>query len=275
MAKKISKAKGLDSNYIFRGDSFFLAHADYFYNEKTKDFRKRLRVKNKRIDSDDFTYRIINHWEKHGLIESEREGGTGWRKICFLDGVWLHILNELRAFGLSIEIIKKIKHNLKYLHNQSGKMEEWELFEFYIAHTMIPKDPVYFLAFRDGTCELATHGEYNSSMSMHTIDNHIQISINEILQRMYPNKDLAPKGLDIVQLSEKEMNLLTILRLEDFDTIKVRMKNGKMNLVEIESKEETTLKLNELLAKSDYQDITFSKHGKKSQTITRKEKRKL
>jgi DNA-binding transcriptional MerR regulator len=271
MREKNKQTESLPRNFIFRGEGFAIAYANYFFDEKLNNFRKILTSKKHRIDSESFTYRIINHWEKHDLIEAEREGGTGWRKISLLDGVWLRILNELRGFGLSIETIKALKKNLKYLLEN----EAWELFEFYVAHAMVPKDAVYLLAFKDGTCELVTQGEYGSALNMGTLENHLKISINEILSKMFPKKDLVPKDLQLISLNDKERKILSILRFENFDSIKITRKNGEMNLVEISKTENISEKFQELVKKGDYQKIEFIVDDNKVRTIKRSEKRKL
>lgn len=50
-------------------------------------------------------------WEKAGLIPYEREE-SGWRKFSFLEAVWVKTVQEMRALGISTEVIKEIKEML-------------------------------------------------------------------------------------------------------------------------------------------------------------------
>ncbi len=51
------------------------------------------------------------NWEKAGLIPYERQD-DGWRKFSFLEAVWVKTVQELRALGIAIEVIRQIKEML-------------------------------------------------------------------------------------------------------------------------------------------------------------------
>lgn len=53
-------------------------------------------------------YRIINHWDEKGLIRCGRVSEEAHRRFSFIDFMWIKIVEELRSFGISIPVIKKI-----------------------------------------------------------------------------------------------------------------------------------------------------------------------
>lgn len=56
--------------------------------------------------------RVIGHWDKEGILLSQREDLSKWRKYSFIDYVWLRMVAELREIGVSLDIIRKAKENL-------------------------------------------------------------------------------------------------------------------------------------------------------------------
>lgn len=53
-------------------------------------------------------YRVINHWDKMGIIQFGRETKEGNRKFSFVDFVWVKIVSELRNFGMKVPLIQQI-----------------------------------------------------------------------------------------------------------------------------------------------------------------------
>ena len=77
---------------------------DYYMTDKISSYRKKVNEPIHRINTNDVSFRTLNHWEQKGLIEIERgEDGGGWRKYSLLDNIWLYIITELRKFNYSIE----------------------------------------------------------------------------------------------------------------------------------------------------------------------------
>lgn len=57
-------------------------------------------------------HRTILHWEKEGLIESDKSENGGWRRYSFSAYVWLRLIKEMRGFGVPIAVLKKVKAEL-------------------------------------------------------------------------------------------------------------------------------------------------------------------
>ncbi|MBI5857590.1 MAG: MerR family transcriptional regulator [Sphingobacteriales bacterium] len=57
-------------------------------------------------------HRTILHWEKEQIIVIDNNQRKGWRRFSFFDYVWIKIISELRAFGVSLPTIRSVKEEL-------------------------------------------------------------------------------------------------------------------------------------------------------------------
>jgi DNA-binding transcriptional MerR regulator len=70
------------------------------------------------------THRAINHWDSEGLIPDRREEGQRWRRFSFVDFVWIKMIDQMRALGINLETIKKIK---EIVFEPSSLVDIWTL----------------------------------------------------------------------------------------------------------------------------------------------------
>ena len=92
-----------------RSPEFYNKVKLYRRSEAAVIFAKQLHEQYLRLDNEDFSYRIINHWEKNGLLLNARPDGKGWRRYSIIDVIWINIMGALRDFGYSIEALKKLR----------------------------------------------------------------------------------------------------------------------------------------------------------------------
>lgn len=52
--------------------------------------------------------RTINYWSQEGLLLGDSRKGA-WRRLSYLDILWLRIVSHLRGFEISLELIRKVK----------------------------------------------------------------------------------------------------------------------------------------------------------------------
>ena len=89
------------------------------------------------------------------------------------------------------------------------------------------------------------------------VDNHIQISLNELLQEMFPDIDLKPSTKIEAQPSVNEMELLAYLSLGKFESITVKFNNGKMEQFEGVQRIKAKKRIQEIMQEHKYQNITI------------------
>jgi DNA-binding transcriptional MerR regulator len=251
---------------------FFMA--DYLMNENLAHVRDDVRTKNMALDSENLSYRIINHWQNEGLISDLRPAGKGWRKYSLIDRVWIEVIVELRKFGYPLERIKQVKARLEEAETETSSSMPFLETHFVLAYFF--KEPCYLMVFPEGEVLLAIQREYDLSEEIGLIDSHIKINLNRLIQRMFPNKDMKPKRKNSVELSPEEMELMLFVRTGNFETITVKRKDGKIDLIEAtESLSVADARLTEIIKEQDYQNIEIKTAEGKTVCIKRTIKKKV
>src|SRR5580658_1797009 len=59
---------------------------------------------NLKVFDKSISYRTVNYWDEKGYLLFERDKDeTEWRKLSFVDYIWLRMLDELRKMGIAVE----------------------------------------------------------------------------------------------------------------------------------------------------------------------------
>ncbi len=260
---------------IYWGDDFLFSLLEYQSN-RTENKLSRFLNTNKKGLSQKASYRAINHWEKNGLIDDDRPEGKGWRKFSIVEMVWISLIAELREFGFPLEKILRVKENLK---NKGEVQRDYKVpfpvLEFFIALAYSNKEAVSFLVFSDGNVGYVTNHQYNTSTTIYGMKNHVRIDLNEIVQRLFPDTDLKPVSRGTFEVFGEEFKLMYMVRMGNYETITVRLKNKKITILEATENMKTDEKILEILRKGSYQDIELKQADGKVVNIKRTIKKKL
>lgn len=234
-----------------------------FSLENEEIISKNLNQKNQRLtDRTEFTYRLINHWEKHGLLTSERASDQSWRQYSIMDIIWIYIIADLRSFGFPLEKIKKVKKSLEWL-NEKNKYSIFPVLELYATQALLYKTPVFLLVYQDGNTDVVNHREYTKANENHIVDDHIKININQILIKIYPNKDLSPRIDHSYILKPEEIELLWMIRMENYESILIKTNDGKIERFEASQSEDQKSRIYDILKKDNYQNIEIKQRDGK------------
>lgn len=202
-----------------------------YISPRSERIREFLSKKKFRVNKFDTTYRTINYWTEINLLDDDRENLKGWRTFSIVESVWLKSLIEIRKFGLSIKLMQKIKQSIFYNYREPEKRVP--LLDLFITYALMGSQ-VYLLVYPDGEAYLATQNDIAFTEKLcNRLESHLRISINEILEEVYPPiKDhVNSKSLNL-QLRDDESSFLKHLRASSFDSINLRMKDNKIDLVE-------------------------------------------
>lgn len=271
MKKKKDLKRANYHGFIYRPESF-----DVFFGKllEAKDLidywnEKRFTIK----DFGDMRYRLITYWTEIGLIDDDRDKQQKWRRFSILDFIWLHIIKELREFGLSNEKIAKTKKHL--FSPIKGQKERAPLIEAYLINAFVRNTPCYLLVFNNGFCDLGAQDEIEFSKSLGMIEaNYISISLNKILQKLYTSRNLSSKYAFKFALSDDEEEVLRRIRQGNYKSVEVHLKNGKIeriNSTEITEKK----KIIDLINEVKHQEIVIKVQDGKPIHVTRTEKVKV
>jgi DNA-binding transcriptional MerR regulator len=234
-------------------DTIDLEFADYISDQFTH-VREDLNDPRGRIDSNDFSYRIINHWEENELFRLERgtEGG-GWRRFSAMDRIWLEIISELRGFGVSTEKIKKIRLELESKNKTS--LMKYPRLEFYVARYMAKREATYLMVFSDFTAQIACEFEISIAELFQPLSSHLRIDLSAIVQKIFIG-DLKRAHKPSFTLSDSETELLLAVRVGAYNEIKVVMRDGQIIRFEKE-KAYVEKDIFKLIKEAEYQTITM------------------
>lgn len=258
-------------NFLTASDGFDERFIVWFlHNPEAREPKQFVSEKGSRPNLDEFSYRIINHWQENGLIEDERTRPKGWRKFSISDIVWLHILNELRNFGYSIDNLKKVKEELEYYKDEEHKISQRPLLDYYLLHAMMNKEPVFLLAFQNGEALVAFKHEIELALSTNTIDgNYISISINELIAKVFPNTKHKVNYFNDLNLKKPELELLNTIRDSKVKSVQLKTRNGTIVSMDSLVEEDIDTKVGALLNMAKFQRIVLEEHNGKVTKIER------
>lgn len=104
------------------------------------------------------SYTELNYWDKKQLLPIVRESENSWRKFNFFDIVWLGIIRELRAFGISTSLIREYKESAyALLDMEELKSDAKEFLE------AVPADDESKFRHEIDSAKLILHSKVNSS----------------------------------------------------------------------------------------------------------------
>ncbi len=193
----------------YHNEAFDIGFYGYFKNLSENKISQILNSTERKITFESITYRQLNSWEQQNLLNGNREGRE-WRRFSVMDALWVKIIDELRSFGMSWEQIKGAKESLAFESKKCGVA--MPLLEFYTAFAIGNKMPALLLTFKDGISVPCSLTQYTAAKENVGVNNHIQISLNDLLQDMFPDVDLKPMYKTNTLIDVDEMELLAFLR---------------------------------------------------------------
>jgi len=216
-----------DSYRFLKGDSSLIEVSNFFsVIENHPTFKINLeeqREKTYSIKGSDITYRVLNHWCNKGLIEDNRgndKKDISWRRFSIFDRLWIEVIIELRHYGVSLDIIKKIREKMsKHVVENRYNITNFE-YAVYRCQ-LISKSQTHLVVFKDGFSEIASELDMEHASIIGNWDSYIYINLNNVWSK-FSDQFLSDKVTSFV-LADDEFKLLAALRLENNSEITVQM----------------------------------------------------
>ncbi len=249
---KLSKPNKGNVLSISRNEAFDKGFYDYFKNHKQNRLSQLLNNKERNVKIESISYRELNSWEKAGLLTVQREGRE-WRRFSIIDAIWVKLVKELRDFGVTWKQLKVTKESLEYEGENCGV--PMPLLEFYTAFVIAQRMPVIILVFKNGIALPVSFTQYKVAKETIEIPDHVQISLNNLLQGMVSGVDLSPEHKGEAILAADEMALLAFLRMDNFEKVEIQYKSGKMQTVEGLQRIEASALVSDVIREHKYQKI--------------------
>ena len=244
-------------NLFSRGQRFKNRLDMYASAEVCKEISACFNYKEQHVKNLPMTYRTINHWESQGLLSNQREQEKKWRQFSIMDQAWLYTIETLRDFGLPLDRIK----NIKSLFFNAYEKYPFSLMEYYLSCAYILLEHVFLIVFSNGFAIPLTYTEYKDALKNNWIGTHLQVNINEIVQKIFPDQDFSPKYKNEALITPKEFELLYIMRTGNFEEINVKFKNGSLYLVEGTESLENEEKIQDIIREGQYQNIEIKQEN--------------
>ncbi len=215
MSRKLNKLEKasliLESNWF---DTFFWR---YFIKD-ADSYHQFLNKKRYRLSDKDISSRVLHHWIKEGIFHDDRNEGKGWRQFSISDMMIITIITRLRAFGMELSKIKKVKEYLDS-YNSVESISSCLLLDFYIAYSEISKEPIQLVVCDNGDAILVRQTILNEMLQMGILLDYIVIDINT----MYNKGSKFPNMTKYIP-SEIEKEIKKSMKTHGLETINIRMK---------------------------------------------------
>lgn len=217
----------------------------------------------------DASPRVLNNWKNNGLLPGKLKEGE-WHKFNKIESIWLMLIEELRAFGLSLDAIGLVKNKIL-----NSKVKGFSPLEFAVMRSIV-QEPMNLLVLQNGESYLMTREQYVKYLEDEFLPPHISISILSLSKKEFPQNvfDTIEPNRKAV-LTEKELQLLYFIRTGEFDSIKIVMKEGEIYLIESQSKIPLNKKLIDIIKQASYQNIEIKTDKGKIVHISSTHKTKL
>jgi|SRR3989344_1638582 len=239
------------------------------FSEVDKKYHLLEFINNKKFTVSDtpLTYRQINSLDEDKLLDNSRKDKKGWRKFSFKELIYVMIVAEVKKFGLKHEQL----HGLwrAFL----GKNEGMQLGGYaqlaigcVFGHTQI-----MLSIYSDGTVAFYDPNNFilfSSMFQKPQLTLELNTYVNDLLRKIgrdviepkYTLFSVLSKAI-ITTVNPKEKELLKIIRDEKYSAVKVKKKNGEIELVRAETTSSTdnlsSKDLLEIIKKHEYQDIVI------------------
>lgn len=200
--------------------------------EKHPDILPKLREKKYTAKDTDKTFRIINYWESVGLLDDNRKSGSeGWRKFSMMDMAFMHLLAKLREFDFSIQKLKVVKQDLERNLAIGKKETSLTILEYAYMRVMGLRNGgnTYFMITPDGHIDCVTQKDILLMQMLKEMpEGYICINFNQFLSgRLKSDKHKIPvHDENTYVLSEKEFDILDVLRNKKYKSITITPKDG-------------------------------------------------
>ena len=167
-------------------EEWFCENFIEFYDEVNIEGRNEsfLNTRHFSLKETNISARTLNSWYKNSVLTDDRVKGKGWSKFSFSELLWIGIIKELRAFGLSLKKIKVVKEYLESL-NSTKYDSKYTLIDFYLYAGVKFGKPIKLIVFSEGQSLLSRQEAIDEAIQKQTIGgNFISIDFTSLMSQL-------------------------------------------------------------------------------------------
>lgn len=202
---------------------------------------------------------VLFAWKNESLIPLYKPIEKGWNKYSLVDILWIGIIEELKKFGFTYEKILKIKKQLlileEIIENDDDEGERIELINLAIIEIFKSANSIYIIIDEDGNTEVLNAYAIIDKMQDNKLTNHIILNLNQLIKLNIESLYKEPSLDQFKELSKDELQVLLILRSENFESVKITKKDGEIDTIESTEIVSNGERILNILKGHDYQNI--------------------
>lgn len=243
----------------------------FYLNSDGQEMSVMMNEKKFTVKEIGFTYRQVNTWDASGLLDVERQG-TDWRLFSIMDKIWLNVIRELRKYGISLKQIAKIKKFLTLNHAVS--IADLPILEIYSC--LAPrKIPTCIVVFEDASALICPYADWLSILLGQMVPNHLVVHMGPVFANAFGKQSMMPNPGRLTDLSREELNILQLIRENDYEQVHINYKGRKAEILEGLKRFDVHTKVTDVLKAKDYQRIELVNHNGELRQITAWERNKI
>lgn len=218
---------------------------------------------------------VINLWIKDQLLDDVRDGSKKWRRFSIIEAIWVSIVSELRDIGFNKERIKRVKQDL--LSPNKDIESIYPYLEYHLIATILYKKPYYVVIDKDGGANILSLETYVEWLGMGNMaTGHIVFLLGSLYEKLlHKINSLKVEFAQFFKLTKEELELLSFIKQNDFQTIKITRKYGEIDRLEGIERIDREKRIVDILNEGDYQNIELKQEDGKIVCIHRTVKKKL
>ena len=171
--------------------------------------------------------RLINHWEKEGLIDDYRVNGSGWRKYSIVECIWLDTIEEMRKLNLPLVNIRSVHQYFRAFQDRFPN-STMPVLELGVAELLCEYNTLHLLLFPNGESELLFKHEIIDSAKLKDISSYIVINLNKIVAKYLPIEEYTVHFDLDWSLTDSERDLLILIRCGQFQEFHIKSNAGEI-----------------------------------------------
>jgi DNA-binding transcriptional MerR regulator len=266
--------------------------------DKLAELYELLTDKHFTVKDTEINYRMVNHWDKMGLIRFGRASKEGNRKFSFVDFIWIKVVDELRNFGVKLPFIKNIteqvyapiplvemtKQLLDHADLFKHHLNKEQLVEFIkagkdarknlkeninfnylqalIIEAIAEANLVSLVIFEDG--EFLFYIKNKEAVYPKEVLDRIQagsqvrISLSNIIYKHITGNALLHYTKEFKLFNAKEIKVLDVLNEGNYKKISVLFKTRTSEPLEIKKSKTTIAEITEIIRQKEYRDFVIT-----------------
>ena len=216
---------------------------------------------------------VIRRWEAAGILDMEE--GRQWKRFSIIDLVWLGLVNELREGGFGQKQFRQMKADL--MKPIKGQDTPHPYLEYHLMVNILYHKPYYIVADKTGAANILNLDTYVGWLSKGEMRNsHVIVSLGGIYEKLLDRIQAGKRSFaEYFRLSPEEIQLLSFLKQNNFQTIKIFWRNGSIDRMEGVERMDLEKRIIDILNDGDYQKIELNQEKGKVVCIHRTVKKKI